>query len=225
MRSLLGLSDRELTQYGPEVIASWLGLHRVSDKLFTGVIDAGPGIGAFARCPYPVLFDGLFKDDIFWYTQCVAADGSQPVEMKFDRPQPLAGMTIWLSDDYFMIQDVELSFDDKDARRYTLKETKEPQELTFALRVASKVTLRVKSTYPGSAKKDLVTISEIELTLAASGGLEQEGSGFDQAGRDREISDRPRRDRSQPARLQRDWSPSAQDRRRSQADRGGQGRG
>ena len=163
---LLGLSDREVNMTSDEILFSWSHTYKMSRSVFTSVVDAAD-VASFAQFASPDLFriaNGLTNDDGWPYIQYFDANEAS-VELKYDRPETFTGMNIWTNESYFFIKDIELVFDGdaKSAQKFALEATKEKQELKFPPRKASSVTIRIVSHHPGSSKKNLVGIDNVEL--------------------------------------------------------------
>lgn len=167
----MGISDRDLLQYDPEVIAPWMGLQRVSTKVFSTVVDAGDevasfaGLGAFREGANRPLTDGLLGDTFWQYTQYISSGGGEPITLTLDRPEPLTSVEIALSDAYFWAKDIEVLVDGKAAAQVTLKKEPGYQIIPLSGAPAKEVVIRLKSTYPAQRANmpSLATIDEVRL--------------------------------------------------------------
>jgi len=160
-----GITDRDFSQRGYRMIASWMKLYRTSNQIFTSVVDASTNIAAFGRGAGGKLTDGMTKD-VFWtYTAYYPSDGSRPITFRFDREETFAGMQIWTSGAYYRPKDIRVIFDDDeaDALDFTLADHDNRQDLKWKPRPARKVVVRMLSHYPAESKKPLVTFDEIRL--------------------------------------------------------------
>ncbi len=162
---LMGISDRDVAQYGTKMIASWMKLYRVSDKVFFSVVD-GADVASFGKCRYPKISNGLTNDDFWHYIQYISGDG-ETVDITYDRAETFTRFSIWPNPSYYFMKDVELVFDGKtgEAMKLRLKPEKGPQ--TFAIdppRKASKVSIVARTHWPRpSCRKNLMGIDNIEL--------------------------------------------------------------
>ena len=162
---LMGVSDRDVAQYGTQMVAAWMKLYRVSDKVFTRVVD-GSDVASFGECRYPKIANGLTNDDFWHYVQYLNGDG-ETVDIEYDRIETFTRFSIWSNPSYFFMKDVELVFDGKTAQaaRFQLKPAKGKQ--TFAItppRRARKVSIVARTHWPRpSCKKNLMGIDNIEL--------------------------------------------------------------
>lgn len=160
---LLGLSDREFTQYGDTVIAPWRNLKAVSNHVFTLVVD-GEDVASFAASEQPRLTDGLLFADFWKYTHTMSSTGDGVAEFKLDRPETLTQLNIWTGEAYYYPKEIEVVLDGTSSRKITLEP--DPSMQTFELGNISATTLALKvlSHYPNPAcEKDLVQIDELEL--------------------------------------------------------------
>lgn len=171
----MGISDRDVQQIDPEVIAPWIGLHRVSGKVFTSVVDADDNLAPFAALPNfkegtdRPLTDGLTGDTFWRYVQYLASDGSETVTFTLDRKEKLSAIRVFSSGAYHWIKDLEVSLDDAAPFTFTLKNATGPQTLDLpSSRAVGKVNLRIRSTYPvgPQVSQPLVTLDEIQLLRA-----------------------------------------------------------
>lgn len=172
---LMGLSDRDVAQYSSQMIAPWMKLYRVSDKVFFSVLD-GADVASFGKCRYPKISNGLTNDDFWHYIQYISGDG-ETVDIEFDRSEVFTQLNIWSNPSYFFMKDVEVVFDDKRAEsiKVRLKAEKGKQEIAVVPpRNAKKVSIVAKTHWPReSCKKNLMGIDNIELFRrlpAAPGG-------------------------------------------------------
>lgn len=169
---MMGISDRDLQQWDPEVIAPWMGLQRVSAKVFSSVVDAGDEaasfaqLGSFREGADRPLTDGLMNNTFWRYTQYVQADGSEPVTFAFAKPEPLAALQIWQSSAYLWAKEVELIVNGKSIKTVTLEAKEGWQSIALPQDAPVKdLTLRLKSTYPPVRQNQgsLVTFDEVRL--------------------------------------------------------------
>jgi len=162
---LMGVSDRDVAQNSAEMIAPWMKLYRVSDKVFTRVVD-GADVAGFGKCRYPKITNGLTNDDFWHYVQYIKSDG-ETVDVEYDRDETFTQFSIWSNPSYFFMKDVELVFDGKTAQAVKLQLKPEKDKQTFAItppRKARKVSIVAKTHWPRpSCKKDLMGIDNIEL--------------------------------------------------------------
>jgi beta-galactosidase len=176
----MGISDRDLQQVDPEVIAPWMGLQRVSGKVFSAVVDAGDNLapfvdlGAFREGTDRPLTDGL-TGEIFWrYTQYLSSSGTESITMKLDRPERLAAVDIWQSDAYFWAKDVEVLVDGKPVKPFVLKNAIGWQTVDLGGVQGTEVVIRFTSTYPATRQitQPLITIDEVRLRRVPPPGFE-----------------------------------------------------
>jgi beta-galactosidase len=166
---LMGLSDRDVNMISDQVLAPWMNLNWVSDRTFSGVVDAGADVASFAQFGSDYLTkvaNGLTNDDFWQYICYFGGTEREPVlEMPYDRPETFTGIDIWSNESYFWMKDIEVIFDDDEANalKFTLEPTKEKQELEFEPRRASKVTIRMLNHHPGESNNDLVGIDLLRL--------------------------------------------------------------
>lgn len=168
---MMGISDRDLLQTDPEVIAPWMGLHRVSGKVFSSVIDASDEIASFAALSSFAegsdrpLTDGLTSETFWRYTQYVAASGAERIVFRLDRPDTITGIELFQSDAYIWAKDIEISLNGKPAKTVTLKNQLGWQTFPLPPTPASEVQLRLVSTYPPTKQvgPQLVTIDEARI--------------------------------------------------------------
>lgn len=160
---LLGLSDREFTQFGETVIAPWSGLKAVSDKVFSMVVD-GEDVASFGASEQPRMTDGLLLADFWKYTQYLSSAGDGVAEFRLDRPETLTRLNLWTGEAYYYPKDIEVILDGKTAKRLTLEPHPELQTFDLGEASATHIALKVLSHYPNpSCEEDLVEIDEIEL--------------------------------------------------------------
>jgi len=176
---VMGISDRDLQQIDPEVIAPWMGLHRVSGKVFTRVVDASDDLASFAALSSFAegsdrpLTDGLTIETFWRYTQYLGADGKEPIVLTLDRPEPLTAIELFQSDAYLWAREFEISLDGKPLRRITLKKELGWQRFDLPGTPARQVSLRLLSTYPPTKQvgPQLVTIDEVRLRRKLPAGF------------------------------------------------------
>jgi hypothetical protein len=132
--------------------------------VFSEGVDAAPDIASFADGPPRQVTDGLRNVDFWHYVLYLPSDSPQTVEFRFDRPEAVTAMNLWISDAYYWAKDIQviLDGDEASALRHTLKPTEERQELALPGRPVKSVTLKALN-YQGTSKKDLVTIDEVNL--------------------------------------------------------------
>lgn len=167
----MGISDRDLLQYDPEVIAPWMGLHRISGKVFSSVVDASEEVAsftqlsAFAEGSDRPLTDGLTGETFWRYTQYVSSLGGEPVVLRLDRPEMLTSIDTWQSDAYFWAKDIEVSLDGQPLKTVTLKNATGWQTIDFPPTEAREVSLRLLDCYPATREigQTLVTLDEVRI--------------------------------------------------------------
>ncbi|HSV72456.1 MAG TPA: glycoside hydrolase family 2 TIM barrel-domain containing protein [Chthonomonadales bacterium] len=175
----MGISDRDLRQIDPEVIAPWMGLHRVSGRVFTSVVDASDdiasfvGLSAFAEGSDRPLTDGLTIETFWRYTQYISAAGTEPIVLTLDRPEPLTALEVFQSEAYLWAREVEVSVDGRSVRRVTLRNERGWQRIELPGTPARQVSLRLLSTYPPTRQVEhqLVTIDEVRLLRRLPAGF------------------------------------------------------
>lgn len=170
----MGISDRDLLQYDPEVIAPWMGLHRVSGKVFSSVVDATDDIASFAQLSAFAegtdrpLVDGLTSETFWRYTQYVASSGSEPVVLTLDRPETITSIELWQSDAYLWARDIEISLDGVPVRTFTLEDAPGWQTIELPPTRAREISIRLLSCYEPTRDVGpaLVTFDEIRVRRA-----------------------------------------------------------
>jgi glycosyl hydrolase family 2 len=184
---LLGLSDREFTQFDDTMIAPWVRKYWASDNVFTQVVDA-EDIGGFVKCRYPNLFNGLTNVDFWRYTQYFMFEGTAEgridsgqgekdeagtrkgiwIDIAFDRAETIKGLNIQMSQTYYTGKDVKIVFDDdqKTALPFTLANNSDKQEIRFPKpRKAGKVSIVFLSHYGGISNRNMkiITVDLVEV--------------------------------------------------------------
>ena len=161
---VMGITDRDLNQQGYETIAPWMNLQRVSARVFGHVVDAGPNIAAFAADASAKVTDGLLASDFWHYVQYLPADGSETLKFRFDQPESIGALRLWLSGSYYWVKDLAVIFDNDEAQalRWSLEPKTAVQTLTFPPRQIRHITLRLLSKQ-GDSKQELVTVDEVAI--------------------------------------------------------------
>ena len=184
---LLGLSDRDFSQFADKMIAPWVRKYWVSDEVFTQVVD-GDDIGGFVKCRYPNLFNGLTNVDFWRYIQYFQFEGDaegtivsgqgekEPaagregiwIDIAFDRPETITGLNIQLSQIYYTAKDIKIVFDDnqQDALSFALANNSDKQAIEFPQpRRIGKISIVVLSHYGGISSRNMkiVTFDTVEV--------------------------------------------------------------
>ena len=186
---LMGLTDRDFDQRGAQILAPWMNLAAVSDRVFTTVVD-GRDVASFGDLDGvdTRLADGLTRDEIFHYIRFFRFDDDTGEPLKFEgeevradftygRPETFTGMDISISKGpYSWLKDVLIVFDDnrEDGIRVTMEERRGPQHVDFSpVRRASKVSIIALSRRSGESSKPTVAIDEVSLYRQLPGSFEQ----------------------------------------------------
>lgn len=161
---LLGVSPRDVMMFSNEVIAPWMGLKKVSDVVFTNVVDSG-NIASFGEGVNLQLANGLTTHDFWQYIQYISNPTRGRIDFHLGRPEVLTKMNLWVNPSYYYIKDLEIVFDGKtdQAVPWTLEKTDRMQTLDLGSRTASQVTILVKGHYPGKSSQNIGGIDEVEL--------------------------------------------------------------
>lgn len=161
---LLGVSPRDVTMYADEMIAPWMGLKKVSDRIFTNVVD-GENIASFAKGVNLQLANGLTTHDFWQYIQYISNPVNARINLELARPEVLTKLNLWANPSYYYIKDLQIVFDNNAAQAvpWTLEKTDRIQTLDLAGRRASQITILIKGHYPGKSAQNIGGIDEIEL--------------------------------------------------------------
>jgi len=161
---LLGISTRDVTMYGSEMIAPWMGRKKVSDRIFTNVVD-GKNIASFAKGVNLKLANGLTTHDFWQYIQYISNPDNARINLELARPEVLTKLNLWVNPSYYYLKDLQIVFDNNtdQAIPWTLEKTDRIQSLDLGGRRASKLTILVKGHYPGKSAQNIGGIDEIEL--------------------------------------------------------------
>lgn len=161
---LLGVSPRDVTMYANEMIAPWMGLKKVSDRIFTNVVD-GENIASFAKGVNLQLANGLTTHDFWQYIQYISNPDNARINLELAKPEVLTKLNLWVNPSYYYIKDLQIVFDNNTAQAvpWTLQKTDRIQTLDLAGRRASQITILIKGHYPGKSAQNIGGIDEIEL--------------------------------------------------------------
>ena len=184
---LLGLSDRDFSQFSDKMIAPWVKKYGVSDNVFTHVVD-GEDIGGFVTCRYLKLFNGLTNVDFWHYVQYFQFEGDAEgtiasgqgekeeaegrkgigIDITFDRPETIRGLNIQMSQIYYTAKDIKIIFDDGEnsALAFELANNSDKQEVAFPQpRTTSKISIVILSHHGGISSRDvkIVTLDTLEV--------------------------------------------------------------
>jgi len=163
---LLGLTDRDMRMTSDKVLAHWLRLTWISDRVFTTVVD-GAEIAAFGGAP-PNVTNGLTNEDFWRYIEYFSdfdPDGAQ-FELKFDRPETIAAIRIKpTAAPYFFLKDVEFIFDGDAANpvKFTCQQVEGTQDVEMEPRRAQSITVKLIDHWPGESSKNTVGIDLLEV--------------------------------------------------------------
>jgi hypothetical protein len=171
---LLGVGTKDLSMYSDEQIAPWMGLYRVSDVVFTDVVD-GENIASFAEGVNLQLANGLTTNNFWHYIYYLHDPTTARIDLPFDRRETLEKMNVWVNPSYYYIKDVDVVLDDKmdEAIAWTLEKSDAMQTLALGGRTASKVSILVRSVYPGESSQNIGGIDEIQLIRELPSDFEQ----------------------------------------------------
>jgi len=163
---LLGLTDRDVSMQSDEMLAKWLRLHWISDRVFSAVVD-GPEIASFGGSDEPVaqVTNGMTNEDFWQYIYYLDAKDSS-ITFDFGRPETITAVRIKpTAAPYYLLKDVEILFDDDtaDPVKFACQQVEGMQSVPIEPREASKVTIAVKSHWPGESSKELVGIDLVEI--------------------------------------------------------------
>jgi beta-galactosidase len=162
---LLGLSDRDVNMQSDQVLAAWKHLYWISDRVFSAVVD-GKEIASFGGTGEPVVkvTNGMTNEDFWQYIYYLDAEGSS-ITFDFGRPETITAIRVKpTAAPYYYLKDVEIRFDgDAKPVPFTCQRGEGLQDVPLEPRTASKVTIAVKSHYPGDSTKDLVGIDLVEI--------------------------------------------------------------
>ncbi|MFZ5830548.1 MAG: glycoside hydrolase family 2 TIM barrel-domain containing protein [Planctomycetota bacterium] len=163
---LMGLSDREFTQSGYEMIHSGRKLYILSDDVFGAVLDLGVNAAPFSRRAPGVVSDGLLTEDYWRYTLALPSDGSQPVEMEWDEPQTISEIRLGQQLTYDVIEEIEVRFDDGPPQKYAMEAHNEMQSFRFEPRAVRKLSVTITKSRP-TDRKPVAIFQEIEVVRTA----------------------------------------------------------
>lgn len=163
---LLGLTDRDVSMQSDEMLAKWLRLHWISDRVFSAVVD-GPEIASFGGSGEPVakVTNGMTNEDFWQYIYYLDAKDSS-ITFDFGRPETITAVRIKpTAAPYYFLKDVEILFDDDAAKpvKFACQQVEGIQSVPLEPREATKVTIAVKSHWPGESSKELVGIDLVEI--------------------------------------------------------------
>ncbi len=166
---LLGLTDRDFSMYSDKVLAPWIKLNWISDKVFTYVVD-GFEIASFGGNSGKIkkVTNGLTNEDFWRYIQYFNADGDS-IEFNFKRPEIITKIRIKpTSAPYYKLKDIEIIFDDNqnDKIIYTCSEKGGFQEINLRNpKKCSKIKINLLNHWPGISARNvnLVGIDIIEI--------------------------------------------------------------
>ncbi len=166
---LLGLSDRDVSMNGAKMLAAWKHLYWISDRVFTSVVD-GREIASFGGSGEDVVkvTNGMTNEDFWQYIYYLDAEGSS-ITFEFGRPERITAVRIKpTAAPYYRLKDVAIVFDDDEAGavEFTCEKVEGLQEVPLEPREAAKVTIVVKSHWPGESSKELVGIDLVEIDRA-----------------------------------------------------------
>jgi len=161
---LLGIGPRDVTMFSDEMIAPWMGLKKVSDVIYTNVID-GTNIASFADGISPKLANGLTNHEFWQYIQYISNPDDARIDFKFDRPETFTKINLWVNGSYYFVKDLQLVFDGNEANviAWTLPKSDQMQTLDLGSRTCSQISILVKGHYPGKSTQHLGGIDEVEL--------------------------------------------------------------
>jgi len=163
----LGLTDRDFSMYSDKVLAPWIKLNWISDKVFTQVVD-GLEIASFGgnRGKIKKVTNGLTNEDFWRYIQYFNADGDS-IEFNFKRLEIINKIRIKpTSAPYYKLKDIEIIFDDNpdDKIIYTCSEKDGFQEINLKHpKKCSKIKINLLNHWPGKSRANLVGIDIIEI--------------------------------------------------------------
>lgn len=162
---MLGVTDRDFSQRGYEVIAPWMNLYKVSGQIFSLVLDTAPDIAAFAEKAPERLTDGMTAKEFWHYVQYFPSDLSEPVVFSYARPETFTRLEVWTSGAYHWPRELRLITDGDEAHAlsFALKAEADRQVFDFAPRQAKQVMLKVTSLHESSSTKPLYTLDEVRL--------------------------------------------------------------
>ncbi len=164
---LLGLTDRDFSMYSDEVLAPWIRLNWISDKVFTYVVD-GKEIASFGGEGGKVaqVTNGLTNEDFWRYIQYLNADGDS-IEFNFKRPEIITEIRIKpTSGPYYKLKDIEIIFDDNqnDKIIYTFSKEGGFQDIVLKQpKLCSKIRINNLNYWPGKSTQNLVGIDIVEI--------------------------------------------------------------
>ena len=162
----LGLTDRDFSMFSDEVLAPWIKLNWVSDKVFTYVVD-GKDIASFGgNGKVAQVTNGLTNEDFWRYIQYLNAYGDS-IEFDFKRPEIITEIRIKpTSEPYYKLKDIEIIFDDKPDEKivYTCSEKGGFQDIILKEpKICSKIKINNLNFWPGVSTQNLVGIDIIEI--------------------------------------------------------------
>jgi hypothetical protein len=144
------MAGRELNQMGLEIIAPWMKLRKLSDSVFTGVVDADENLAPFVRRMSSSISNGLTSRDFWHYIQYMSMKPGTGLEMDLQKPEKVKHINIWLNVAYHVMKDVRLVFDDDEstAMEVTLESTADMQVIPINRRV-KKISLEILNHHEG----------------------------------------------------------------------------
>ncbi len=171
---LLGITPRDVAMFSDVVIAPWMGLRRVSDEIYTNVID-GANIASFADGINLKLANGLTNHEFWQYIEYISNPDDARIVFRFDRPETFAKINLWVNPSYYFVKDLQLVFDGNEADPipWTLAKNDQMQSLDLGNRKASQVTILVKGHYPGKSSQNIGGLDEIELIRELPAGFDE----------------------------------------------------
>jgi len=161
---LLGVGTKDVAMYSDEMMAPWMGLKKVSDVVFTNVVD-GANIASFAEGVNLQLANGLTTNNFWQYIQYLHNPTTAKISLPLGRKEKLRKMNLWVNPSYYYIKDIEIVLDGRkdEVIAWTLDKTDQMQTLDLGAREASHIAIFVKSVYPGRSSQNIAGIDEIEL--------------------------------------------------------------
>ncbi|MCM8767533.1 MAG: hypothetical protein NC921_01960 [Candidatus Omnitrophica bacterium] len=164
---LLGITDRDFSMFSDEVLAPWINLNWISDKVFTYVVD-GKEIASFGGESGKIIqvTNGLTNEDFWRYIQYLNADGDS-IEFNFKKPEIITEIRIKpTSEPYYKLKDIEIIFDDDINNKlvYTCSKQGGFQNIKLKQPIkCSKIRINNINYWPGNSTKNLVGIDIVEI--------------------------------------------------------------
>ncbi|MCM8785694.1 MAG: hypothetical protein NC827_06855 [Candidatus Omnitrophica bacterium] len=164
---LLGLTDRDFSMFSEEVLAPWINLNWISDKVFTNIVD-GKEIASFGGESSKVIqvTNGLTNEDFWRYVQYLNADGDS-IEFNFKKPEVITEIKVKpTSGPYYKLKDIEIIFDDNINNKLLYTCSKEGGFQNIKLKQptkCSKIRINNINYWPGKSTQNLVGIDIVEI--------------------------------------------------------------